>query len=235
MGCSWAAEIPRAQVRYVGLLRECADLEAGRTETAFWVRGPDSEGALSQLRLIPHARLFHLQDNNELRPWGRYLVDGVLPPIEFRPIGSVVEPVMPTAGYPTARLKRVDVSLIRSQTEQSATLLITSQSEWASYAVSAPKIRLRRWTFAVSDDGRVLVRGNPLPPLDGEQYWETEGVAIRVGWECSPALHGPVLQSIVGHPPGGLVLLHTDGSSESVPETAFVTATRSAVRETMNQ
>lgn len=231
----WAARIPVRQSASLGLLRLVPDLQAAFTETAVWIRGPQSEDAVARVRLIPHAELFHVDENDGLRPWCGLLKSGTLPDIRFRSLAEQTLPQIPQARWPSARVSRIRLTLVRSEDLRPATILETSLSEWAAWGLSAPRVRLRRWTFAAADNGRALVRGAPLPPLPGQQYWESGDVAIPVGWECSPNISGAVLTDVAAPEPGGLVLLSPDGSADAIPATAFAAATRSALRATLAQ
>jgi hypothetical protein len=159
---------------------------------------------------------------------------GNLPDITFVPIAEAILPALPVAAFPAARVDRICVSMIRSSQARAATILLTSASEWFSYATSAPGIRLNRWDFACAEDGRVLVRGEPLPPLPGQLYYEVNSVAMPVGWTCSPAIEGAVLSQLVAADDQSLVLLAADGTAETILQDEFVRATRSAVRQTFS-
>lgn len=230
MDFSWAASVAGSQAEHLALLRLQPGVEAAPADDVWWLRGPSCEEVLRRVRMIPHVQLFHLDAERRLRPWNRLLAVGELPEIAFAPISNMVQPVLPRAGWPAADIERVPLSLTRSSRMLPASVLITSRDVWKCYGVSAPAIRLRKWTFAVSADERVIIRGEPIPPLPGQQLCETDGVAIPAGWECSPALEGATLSSVLEADSGGLVLLSTDGTMETVPQSAFVDATRSAVR-----
>jgi hypothetical protein len=230
MEFSWAATVDPSQMEQLATLRLQPGVEAGSADGTYWLRGAASEEVLHRVQMIPHVKLFHLDPGNTLRPWNRLLATGQLPDIPFEPISKMVQPVLPHAGWPTVGMARIPLSLVRSSQMLPASILMTSKSVWSDYTVSAPVIRLRCWKFAVSDDDRVIIRGEPIPPLPGQQFLETDGVAIPVGWTCSPALEGSMLSTVVEAEPGGLVVLSTDGAMETIPQAAFVNATRSAVR-----
>ena len=228
----WAAEIAREHARELGRLRLLPGVELGETEASYWVRGTSSiEEAQRALLAIPHAQLYHI-DRAGLRPWGHRLVAKSLPDLTFAPLAKAIRPSLPIASYPSAPVPRVPLTLVRSAEVQQSVFLETTLDQWVEYGVSAPKVRLDRWAFAVSAEGRVLVRGQPLPSLPGRQYWESDGVAIPVGWTCSPAITGSALSKHVGRAAGEIVLLDETGSLESIPADAFVQASRSAIRAT---
>ena len=61
--------------------------------------------------------------------------------------------------------KLADLRLVRSNVEKEANVLLVELRAWRNYAATAPRIRLLHLSFAVSDDGQVVIRGLPLPPL----------------------------------------------------------------------
>ena len=232
MAAVWAAEIAREHARELGRLRLLPGVELGETKSSYWVRGtsPIEEARLALLT-IPHAQLYHI-DRSGLRPWGHRLLAKPLPALTFTPLAKAIRPSLPIASYPSAQVPRVPLTLVRSDVEQQSVFLETTLTHWSEYAASAPKVRLDQWAFAVSAEGRVLVRGQPLPSLSGQQYWESDGVAIPVGWTCSPAITGSALSKLVGRATGEIVLLDEKGSVESIPADVFVRASRSSIRAT---
>ena len=228
----WAAEIAHEHARELGRLRVLPGVELAETEASFWVRGTSSiEEAQRVLLAIPHAQLYHI-DRAGLRQWGHRLVAKPLPGLTYTPLAKAIRPSLPIASYPSAPVPRFPLTLVRSDVEQQSVFLETTREQWTEYAASAPKVRLDRLAFAVSAEGRVLVRGQPLPSLSGRQYWESDGVAIPIGWTCSPAITGSAFSKLVRRAAGEIVLLDEQGAVQSIPADAFVRASRSAIRAT---
>ena len=114
-----------------------------------------------------------------------------------------------------------------------ASLLRTSAATWVAYGETAAQVRLDRWTFAINDNGDVLIRGQPLPPIPGDRLVEVEGIVVPAGWTWSPALAASVLRQVCGLETGELALLHPDGGWERVSASCFVRASHSAIRQTV--
>ena len=91
-------------------------------------------------------------------------------------------------------------------------------------------MRLAPCTFALSESGTVVVRGRPLPSIAGKRLVEQKGVAVLAGWCWEPAVDVAVVRRLLDLSQGDLALLHDDGSFDVVPASAFVRASRSAVR-----
>ena len=95
-----------------------------------------------------------------------------------------------------------------------------------------PARRLARWSFAVSADGRTLVRGEPAPPLPGQRFVARCDVAAPAGWRWDPPVDALVLRAAFDVREHDLVLLHADGCWERIGGEQFVQASRAAVRTT---
>lgn len=141
-------------------------------------------------------------------------------------------PVQRSASLPSGvRPPPVMVRPVRvSDRERAADLVLVSRSTWETWAVTAPQARLEPLRFALSSDGRVCVRGLPLPPLPGEAWGLHQGIALRAGFDFPPVCTPAWLARMLDVPQGGLALWHEDGSSEVLPASAFIPATRANVR-----
>lgn len=248
MNATWVAEISKQHLPELAQLRLLPDVEMAETASSVWLRGETSlEEAQAALSHVPHVRLFHAESAG-LRLQGNLLVSRTLP-TQFGPARTtevderfltVWQPMilgipvdLPQTRYASGTVMAIAIRLVRSDQVQRSTLLSTTALLWAEFAESAPKVRLDRLAFAMSDDGRVLVRGEPLPSLPGQQYWETDGNVIPVGWASSPSLDGPTLSKSLGRDDDEFLLLRDDGSVESIPKSSFVQASRAAVRSSI--
>jgi len=127
------------------------------------------------------------------------------------------------------------LTLVRTSVVQAPNVLQTRLDEFAEYATHAPQVRLQRCVFAACADGRAVVRGEPLPPLDGQLFVERSGVAVPAGWRVEPELDAEVLAAAFGLSAGDLCLLGGAGAMERIPVDGFVGATHSSVRLTVER
>lgn len=233
MSAGWAASIPLAQAEAAAPLRLQAGVEACVEGERLWLRGTQWDEALDRsLRKILGAARFHRLPERQTAEWGCVLASGMEPAGPWTTFRTWLQPAAPTAAMAATIGRRVDVRLVRTTVERGANLLVVPFAAWRDYAVAAPLVRLRHLSFAVSDDGLALVRGEPLAPLLGTMYVEEAGVAAPVGWTWSPAVSAKVLRKSLALEEGDVALLTIAGECEVIGEQDFVRATRSAVRMT---
>jgi hypothetical protein len=96
-------------------------------------------------------------------------------------------------------------------------------------------VRLNCWSFALNPAGEVLVRGKPLPPLDGTRLVETEGIAVPVGYAWSPAVPAAIVRRAMRLEKDETLVWTADGARRTVAAGDWVRATRSAVRLTRDR
>ena len=142
---------------------------------------------------------------------------------------------LPAAHFAGMLASRVQVRLVRANAVCASNVILTNVRDWSVYGADAPQVRLDRWHFAAAGDGRVVVRGVPLPPLAGENFVEEHGIGIPAGWKCYPEVPTQVLRSVFQVDNQDLVLLCQDDTHERIRGSCFVRASRSAIRLTARE
>jgi len=228
---AWTACLPIEHARALGSLRLHAGIEACEHDGQLWLRGSALDEKLElQLRGVPGADRFEVQtDGQLLRPQSR-VPTGRMPSGPWTPLARWLSVEIPCTLWPGGAERSVSLRLVRSPCEEEAHVLVLEIKHWLDYCTRAPQVRLNCWQFALRADGRVVVRGLPMPPLPGERCTERDGVAVPVGWTFEPTIDAAVLQGRLVLEPGDLALFAADGSWEWLRAGDFVRATRSAVR-----
>lgn len=230
----WAVRIDRRDAAALGRIREAPGIRVCAVETSLWIQGEEFDEALQRaLRGLPGAYRFHVLPDGQLRPWNGRVPVGKLPDGSWRPLGEWLQVELPAPALAARVPGDVSLELVRNSDVRKPDLLLTRMDDWTAYALHAPQIRLDRWRFAVCEDGRVLIAGQPLPPLPGTRFVDHGGVAAPVGWYWSPPVEAAVLCEVLLLNPGDVALLDVDGSAEHVAGDEFVRAGRSAVRKSM--
>lgn len=227
----WAARIPRSRTVAVGGLRLEPQVTVGLQDADVWLRGPSlSRSLLRALRAIPDADLFYVTPGDLLTPVGHLLPVGPLPALSWQPLAKWYRVELPDAGLPGRMPDPVVLKLVRQAKEVPANVLLSDFQRWAAWATAAPQLRLNNLRFAACRDGRVVVRGTPLPPISGLRFVEASGVAVECGWSWTPPLDATTIRAVFGLRGEDLALWHGAGGWERISGPLFVPATRSAVR-----
>lgn len=236
--CPWAVRLNSIDAS-IGKLRQVPGVVVLPVESAshntVWIKGETLDDRVSRiLRSLPDAERFLVTANNSLTSWGETVPREVLPDGTWIPISEWLTLQMPAAGFAAPISQRVPLSIVRSDSPVEANMLKVAWKVWRDYAISAPVIRLNQWAFAVSDQGEALIRGRPVAPLPGIRYVEQSGIAIPVGWRLEPPIAEASLHRAMSLEPGTIAMISEAGTMEGILESAFVRATRSAVRLTDN-
>jgi hypothetical protein len=127
----------------------------------------------------------------------------------------------------------VRLQLVRSAVICRPTILRLSLKSWAGFIESAPQLRMGCLSFLAARDGQVLVRGNPLPPLPGQQFVDHDGIVVPAGWSWQPAVEPQVLRAAAELESGDCLLWTADAGCQKLPADGWVRVSRSAVRLTL--
>jgi hypothetical protein len=198
------------------------------------VRGEQIDAALDlELRKLASAERFTVNADDVLTPLGQRIPSGKLASDGWVAVSAWATLSPQAAALPAKLEARVALRVVRSNEPAAANVLIASRAAFVAWAVDAPAVRLRPLSFAASRDGRVLVRGEPLPPIPGKRFVERDGVATPAGFVLWPALDAPAVQALLGIAAGDVALFDEEASWEQISAGDFVAATRTAVRATV--
>lgn len=202
-------------------------------EQTVWLRGVGLDDQVSRtLRSFPACDRFLVLEGGELVGWGESVPRQRLPDQTWQTLTQWLSIELPVPAFTGVIDQQVPLRLVRTEVPAEANLLRTSWQVWCDYASYAPQIRLNRLSFAVSANREVLVHGSPLPPLPGQRLVESDRIAIPAGFRTEPLIDSSSIRVLLRLLPEEFAMYREDGSTEIVPESAFVHATRSAVRLT---
>lgn len=219
---------------WLGRVRHRPELEVCQADGSVWVRSASaSDDLLTQLAGLPAVRFSVLADG-QLVEWGRQVPRGYLPESPWSPLAQWMTVELPVPALAAAP-RKVALQIVRHDVLEQPSILLAALADWHSYAVAAPQVRLDRLAFAVGDENRVVIRGQPLPPIKGVRFVERCGIAIQAGWTWQPAAAAEVLAAAIGMDGRELALFYADGRWDRVSESDFVQASRAAVRRSAEE
>jgi hypothetical protein len=240
MIAEWAVCLENADTASVRSLWRLPHVEVCAQPGTLWLRGLKlDETGQRHLRTLPGARCFTVMPDGQLLPPGSLVPRGRLPEASWTPLKRWLKVALPVPALAGRFAQSVRLHLVRASEDQNRhelgmelepSVLLTSIERWAQYALDAPQARLDRWLFALCKDGRVLVRGSPLPPIRGRLMTEEDGIFIPAGWTWSPAAPAAVVRRVFGLRAGEMALWLADDAWERLIAADFKAAARSAVR-----
>lgn len=230
---TWAACIPRGAASALGAVRLIPGLDALAVADAVWVRGPQLAGAdANAVRRVPWEAHYELLEGGQLRRAGRLLPERQLPDGAWVRLPDLLCAEMRTPSPAGRTPAGIAVELRPDCHPREPSLLEARTADWTAWVNTAPALRLERLVFAcdLAHPGHVLVRGTPLPPLAGLRFVEEEGIAVSAGARWWPEVSPATLRTALRVEKSELALLHADGRWLRVPRSAWIAATRPAVR-----
>lgn len=223
--------LPEDESLAAGRLRLREGVEVCAAGDGVWLRGPQLEPALVRaLRGLPGAVRFHVDAQGRLTPVGKRLPTARLPAGPWTPIASWLTPRAQTAHPGATEPPRARLAFVRTGEPGEPAALLVEMADWARWALDAPEVRLKPLKFAVSEHDQVLVMGAPLPPVRGTHLVSREGVLVPAGWGWTPPVDAAEVRALFGAATGDVLLFDLSGGAPLIEASAFVKATRSAVR-----
>ena len=232
---AWAVLLPRASALAAGALRLRGDVRVREADDdSVWLRGDKLTEELDlELRKLPGARRHTVDADDRYTEVDHRIPAGTLPDGGWVALSAWLGPAPQPAALAGHLPRRATLRIVRAETEQPASVLLTTIHAWAAYATTAPAVRLRPLRFAVCADGRTVVHGTPLPPMPGRRYTERDGIALPAGFTFSPAVEPAALRDLLALQPGDLAVFAEDGTWEHLVAENFARATRAATRASL--
>jgi hypothetical protein len=222
--------LPPESTASLGPHRTRAGWEICEDGPRLWLRIPD--GAESQTASLPALARYRIDSRQRLIPLNATLPVGLSPAGPWQPLTEFLSVPPPAPLLPGRTPGRVDISLSRSSHEVEPAALLANVDDLLAWANQASRLRLSRLTFAASSDGRVLVRGTPLPPVPGSAHYFQGRLALPCGWELTAPLLPVWVEESLALPTGAIALLLPEGGIEMLGQESFTPLSLAALRRT---
>lgn len=226
--------IAEKNVAALGAVRTLPGAQAARHEGHIWLRISGDKNELPvTAKQLPTVQTYTTTPDGLLFPPGRSTPVGTLPPLAWQPLPDFVPVELPPSALPAEVKEQVPGfrSVTSGRAERSIALL-TDWPTWAQWADGAPEARLHRLRFAVSSKRQVLVIGDMLPPIPGQEYWNRDLLLLPAGYDLEFPVLAVLAKQRLAPDNDAVILLDPSGAWEKVHAGQFVAALRSAVRRT---
>lgn len=227
----WVFIISMKNKARLGTVRCLTDWVAAEDETTIWLKGGNSgEPVDLKIRQLPIDQIFLLDEKMQLFPVKGKTPVGLLQSMDWKVLTDFISVELPVAALPAQQMDTYEPRLVPAEKEQPCEVLLTDWATWSAYAMKAPAIRLSPLQFAASASDDVLVLGTPLPPIPGKTYWRDQQLFIPAGWAFEVGINAQILSRSLCPEKETFLLFDEKGQWERIPGSAFVKASRSAVR-----
>ena len=233
MNFPWAICIALEDAASLSPLRQITGIEVGEDGAKIWLRGKQGDEKFNaKLAALPACARYEWLGSNELRQIDKRIPGDRLPTVRWQPLDAWLQVQIPTAAMPGEQPNRVPLLLVRSAREQEPDLLLGDLDDLVRFASIAARVRLERLHFAANENGKVLVRGRPLPSAPGQRFVLHGGVAVPAGFSWEPHVAPAVLARRFAVSDDALVLWNEDQTITRLHSEQFFPLSRSALRAT---
>ena len=212
----------------------------GEVGDVVWLRGERADAGLRRLlAALPARDRFMWVLPSALCRVGSRIPASRLPEIRWEPLASWLRVTAPASALPGRLPGTVRLALVESSDEEAPTLLETDPRALREFVRTAAQLRMAGLQFAVSMEGRVLVRGRLLPPLPGRRWVGHGRVWVPAGYRWAPSVAVGVVEQVLRVAANEIVVwepARTAGDADGfvrLTTEQFVPLTPSAVRATL--
>jgi hypothetical protein len=217
----------------LGAVRCMAGLQAAQDGAFMWIKGINALTDIDTvLKQLPVKNTFLLDEDDNLFFPGALTPADRLKALNWQPLIEFIGIELPVTALPGKAVGAVNLKLIKSSKERKGNALLTALDTWKQYAETAPESRLLTIKFAVSEQANALIIGDPLPPVPGREYWETNNILIPAGYDFEFSIMVSFIQKKLNADKSSVILFDIDGSWQKIDKSFFVAGKRSAVRLT---
>lgn len=220
-------------INYLGGFRTYENIYAAQDDNLIWLKISDqSEELMAKIKTLPVKEKYLLDKNDNL-----FFIDQLTPVAKLKnlnwlPINYFVSLEFPQSLSPAKVESNYLVKLIASARSENGQALITSLDLWKKYVETASEIRLNKLIFAVSENGQVLVIGEPLPSIPGKEYWLKDNILIPCGYNFEIPIIASLISEKLDSTKTNFIVFDINSDYEKISKENFVSVTRSAVRLT---
>lgn len=196
---------------------------------------PEQAGSL-EVKTMPYHTLYRAKDG-KLYPEGSLLPVRDIPANEGWPMANALPLGLPWFNrnfFGFRDSPRIDIRLVPTAEEQPAAALIVPLEALAAWIETAPAVRLQALQWAVIDEEKAFLLGQPLLPLPGEAFWQKGDHLLPLGLDFElPVLEG-ALGRLLNPGSGHWLIWQTDGGYFNISKTDLAGLSISSFRATIN-
>ena len=227
------ASLSPALLEALAPVRAVPGVRVLQTPERLWVRWEGDERVLRTVMSLPGVTLYARRDGVWRRVGARLPAFDVPAGGDYRPLHDVLFPApalpLPAPTGDGRVWDRQGIRLVPDHLPRATTALLIHIDAFRAWTDTVPEARLRKLRGALSDR-QLFVIGERLPLLTGgTRFWGSR-VLRPLGKRIDPDLPEHALRDALHLDADELLLLHSDGHGEALPDAALQPLSRAAVR-----
>ena len=117
-------------------------------------------------------KTIYYESNGKLCLLNSLLPERKIPSLLWTPIERAIPIKLPSFNHNYFGItEKVTLTLVPSDTEHEAEVMVLTVSKLKTYIETAPDVRFKQLSWALLNNDLVMVAGKPLLPIDGNVYW----------------------------------------------------------------
>ena len=217
-------------------VRNQAGLLAAEEHDALWLRGiPPTAESEPPFALLPAVKTWLADSEGRLFVPGQMTPETKMPELNWISVKKFIEVELPVAGMSGQQPEKIIPCLAWSEEIQKPFLLCTNIRSLGIWMEDAPAHRFSKLEYAVSQNGKCLIIGNPFPPVPGSTFWKVHNLLIPSGMTLYPESAFNAAKKFYATQDGSYMMIHPDEAPEEIPSASFVGLTRSGVRKMLRR
>jgi hypothetical protein len=165
-----------------------------------------------EVKCIPYKTIYY-ESNGKLCLLNSLLPDRKIPSLLWTPIERALPVKLPSFNHNYFGItEKVPLSLVPSETEQQAEVMVLNVSKLKAYMETAPALRFKQLSWALLNNDLAFIAGTPLLPIDGEVYWRKDHFIIPAGYEFDHELLCRAMNEILNPDNDSWILWNSDNS-----------------------
>ena len=183
---------------FLGRIRHWSNLKMAIEDNFCWVKDFTFEqiNAL-EVKTIPYKTIYYAKDN-KLFKQDSLLPERTIPMLLWTPIERALPIELPNYNFNYFGINdQVLIKLIQSEQERPVIGMLIDRKVLENYIQNAPAIRLQNLSWIILNANSVFIIGEPNLPIQGEEFWKSDGFFIPIGYDFELPILINVLSQLI--------------------------------------
>lgn len=209
---SYYLSVTLAHKEDLGVIRHWGNLRIAFEEDLVWVKDFTVAQINSlEVKTIPYKEVYYTT-GGKLFKWGSRLPHQSVPALLWTPIERGLPITLPAFNHNYFGISdKATIRLAPSDKERDAFGLLTTLPLLKTYVESAPTIRLQHLHWALVDDDKAIVLGEPQLPVPGVVFWQQCHFLIPAGYDFQIPMLTETVQTMLSSNTGTWVIWEING------------------------